>query len=236
MISMKKIIVPAVLCLLLLSSIAFAECDWWNIFCMLSQTSLSVWENHLGETWCAGTRVIMSNGGTYQLMENITVTSYYTGDTWKFYNFCEASQGVNLPKNYIMTANCQKIPLDSVKSIISIDTSCIEQPPECSVASDCEGKSHIQCVGKWTCPNERCVWECDTTKYLCWDYVNNHCLEVACGTGSYETEQECIDAITGGNGGVIVYPSCDLTNPMTWLDCILNIFRMVGDWFSNLFK
>lgn len=35
------------------------------------------------------------------------------------------------------------------------------EPPECTLASDCEGKPHIDCTGHWMCENNSCSWICD---------------------------------------------------------------------------
>lgn len=41
-------------------------------------------------------------------------------------------------------------------------TTIIEQITEyeCQLKAECEGKSHIDCVGSWSCPNDKCVWTC----------------------------------------------------------------------------
>ena len=36
-----------------------------------------------------------------------------------------------------------------------------EEITSCTIASDCEGMSHIECVGHWECQNNECVWVCD---------------------------------------------------------------------------
>jgi len=32
---------------------------------------------------------------------------------------------------------------------------------ECKTSADCEGKTHIMCVGEWKCVNNQCSWNCE---------------------------------------------------------------------------
>jgi len=47
---------------------------------------------------------------------------------------------------------------------VALDLGCTskEKPVECTQASDCSDKVHIMCVGKWSCIENKCVWNCES--------------------------------------------------------------------------
>jgi eight-cysteine-cluster-containing protein len=52
--------------------------------------------------------------------------------------------------------------LTGMKSCASTDPSGESEDVVCSVAKDCDGLAHLDCVGEWSCDDGQCAWACGT--------------------------------------------------------------------------
>lgn len=62
-----------------------------------------------------------------------------------------------------------------------------EEPPECTIASDCEGLPHAECEGFWTCVSGECIWECEKEPAECSE--DSDCVVSGCSSQVCSTEE-----------------------------------------------
>jgi len=83
--------------------------------------------------------------------------------TWHHHWFCEGEENIS---EFWCSAAC---PYGCFEDLISywpndgaelIEAGC----RQCAEPGDCEGRSHPECEGAWTCDDGRCAWKCDVAQ------------------------------------------------------------------------
>ena len=80
--------------------------------------------------------------------DNCVVTNDVTITSWKTVIMLNASGGCTYTS----------VTADGIDVIVK--NTCDQPPVECTVATDCEGKPHIECIGSWSCLSNICTWTC----------------------------------------------------------------------------
>jgi len=182
--------------------------------------------SELLEAYVSSTPKVIEPGESTTWESDLIPTAPYEGETIDFSITVKGSYVYAGETHYLTKSGSVSLVVEE-DPVAGFDVSFTEEPeepgePECVIAADCEGNTHIDCVGEWECTDGNCAWECveEPTEPECLSdgFGCTPSDDKCCGTCQGFIEKELVDT-------ACEHPDNTATCPISSAGCRVDMVR-----------